>query len=69
MYKVDQTAKELADEINAIALDVAVNYRLSDAIREGAQHTRQVTGWGDGKETACALTGAFIAAKARGRLI
>lgn len=65
MYRVAETAEELAAEINAIELDVMTNYRLSDAIREGAKYTRQTTGWGDGKETACALSAAFIAAKAR----
>lgn len=41
-----------------------MNYRLSDAIREGASVTTQAVGWSQG-ETACALHGAVIAAKAR----
>ena len=65
MYRVAETAEELAAEINAIELDVMTNYRLSDAIREGAKYTKQAVGWGDGKDSACALTTAFIAAKAR----
>lgn len=68
MYKVDEKADEIAGAINAIELDVLANYRLSDAIREGAQFTKQTAGWGDGMETACAMTSAFTAAKARGYL-
>ena len=68
MYKVDEVSKEIAEELNAIEIDVLGNYRLSDAIREGAKYTKQANGWGDGKESACALTSAFTAAKARGFL-
>lgn len=67
-YKVDEKADEIAAEINAISLDVLTNYRLSDAIREGAQFTKQAHGWGDAQHTACAMTSAFTAAKARGYL-
>lgn len=66
MYKVDEKADQIAAEINAIELDVLTNYRLSDAIREGAQYTKQAAGWGDGLHTACAMTSAFTAARARG---
>lgn len=68
MYRVAETADQVAGELRAIELDVLTNYRLSDAIREGSQFTRQAQGWGDGKETACALSAAFIAAKGRGYL-
>ena len=67
-YKVAETAEQLAAEINAIELDVMTNYRLSDAIREGSKFTSQTTGWGDGQQTACAMSAAFIAGKARGFL-
>lgn len=68
MYRVDEKADEIAKELAAIELDVLGNYRLSDAIREGSQFTKQTVGWGDARETACALTAAFTAAKARGYL-
>lgn len=68
MYKVAETAAEIEAELRAIELDVATNYRLSDAIREGSRFTNQTTGWGDGAESACALTAGFIAAKGRGFL-
>lgn len=43
-----------------------MNYRLSDAIREGSTVTDQATGaWGEG-ESACALHAAVISATARG---
>lgn len=50
--------------IDAKSLD-RLNFRLSDAIREGASVTTKATGWGNG-ETACALHGAVISARARG---
>lgn len=68
MYKVEEKAAEIAADINAIELDVLANYRLSDAIREGAQFTKQTSGWGDAQHTACAMTSAFTAAVARGYL-
>ena len=74
MTKTDEKVEELkiqiagtegvdADEV--INLD-RLNYRLSDAIREGASVTDQAVGaWGNGEE-ACALHAGLIAAKARG---
>jgi hypothetical protein len=42
-----------------------LNFRLSDAIREGASVSEQAYGWGSG-EKACALHAAVISAQARG---
>lgn len=42
-----------------------LNFRLSDAIREGATVAPKANGWGDG-DTVCALHGAVISATARG---
>lgn len=42
-----------------------LNFRLSDAIREGATTAPIANGWGDG-DTVCALHGAVISATARG---
>jgi hypothetical protein len=65
--------KEKVDELKGIfdATEVKeldrMNYRLSDAIREGSSVTEQANGWGQG-EQACALHAGVIAAKARGFL-
>ena len=64
MNKIDEKADQLKAEIDAIGLDT-MRYSLADAIREGSSITSQACGWGDG-ESACALTAAVIAAKARG---
>ena len=61
----EQFARELADEIDAIGLDVATSYTLADAIREGSTVTTQPVGWGAG-DTACAMSAGVIAARARG---
>lgn len=61
--KVD-TLKGILDATEVKELD-RLNYRLSDAIREGSQVTEQAKGWGDG-ESACAMHAAVIAAHARG---
>lgn len=44
-----------------------LNYRLSDAIREGSQVSKQkVGGWTDSSGAMCAMSAAVVAAKARG---
>lgn len=64
--------QEKIDELRGILAATEVkeldrlNYRLSDAIREGSSITTGTdTGWGDG-DSACALHAGFIAAAARG---
>ena len=63
--------QEKVDELKGIidATEVSeikrMNYRLSDAIREGASVTDKAEGWGEG-DKACALHAAVISAKARG---
>lgn len=67
MNKIDEKADELKGILDATEVKSLerMNYRLSDAIREGSTVTKQAVGeWGDG-ETACALSAAVIAAKAR----
>ena len=61
----ERFAQELADDINAIGLDVATSYTLADAIREGSTVTTQPVGWGEG-DRACAMSAGVIAARARG---
>jgi hypothetical protein len=58
----------LKKELGAIELKVLAGYTLSDAIRDGAQCTDKSTGsfMGPEHEGACALTAAYIAARARG---
>jgi hypothetical protein len=78
MTKIDEKAQELRSNLAAdldedtkallgeIDMKVRTGYTLADAIREGSTVSRQeVGGWGNG-ESACALTAAAIAAKARG---
>ena len=68
MTKTDEKADELKGILDATEVKSLerMNYRLSDAIREGSTVSDQeVGGWGDG-ETSCALHAAVIAGKARG---
>lgn len=60
--KVDEL-KGIIDATEVKELE-RMQYRLSDAIREGSQMAPQANGWGDG-ETMCALHAAVTAAKAR----
>lgn len=60
---LDEETKAMLGEID---MRVRTGYTLADAMREGSTVTTQkIGGWGDG-ETACALTAATVAAKARG---
>lgn len=59
---LDDDTKAMLAEID---MRVRTGYTLADAMREGSTVSEQTVGWGDG-ETACALTAATIAAKARG---
>lgn len=53
-------------DLSVIELGVlATGYTLADAIRDGARHTTQVYGWGQGT-SACALSAAVLAARAAG---
>jgi len=68
MARIDEKAAELSEqlraELGAIELSVS-EYTLADAIREGSTvTTHEQAGWGTG-ESACALTAALVAAKAR----
>lgn len=68
MNKTAEKVDELKGIIDATEVkEIArMNYRLSDAIREGASVTSKKTGgWGNG-ESACALHAGVIAARARG---
>jgi hypothetical protein len=69
MTKTDEkidVLKGILDATEISELD-RMNYRLSDAIREGSTVTTKANGWGNGEE-ACALHAAVISAKARGYL-
>ncbi len=64
----DQKVDELKGILDATEVKELerLNFRLSDAIREGASITAPTeSGWGQG-ESACALHAAVISAKARG---
>lgn len=60
---LDEDTKAMLAEID---MRVRTGYTLADAMREGSTVSKQeIGGWGEG-DTACALTAATIAAKARG---
>ncbi len=63
--QIDAQTEEMLGDIEN---NVTTKYTLADAIREGASVTRQAYNWGDGQETACALSAAAISARARGLL-
>ena len=65
MTRLDEKVEELKAVIDEIGNEVEGNYTLADAIREGCSVTTKAVGWGNG-DTACALSSAVIAAKARG---
>lgn len=67
MSKTAEKVEELKGILDATEVsDIKrMNYRLSDAIREGSSVTEKAHGWGSG-EQACALHAAVIAARARG---
>lgn len=65
MNKVEEKIEEIKAVIDEIGMDVATSYTLADAIREGSLVTTQEYGWGNG-DTACAMSAACMAAKARG---
>jgi hypothetical protein len=70
MNKIDEKAAELSEDLRRELGDIelrTMEYSLPDAIRDGSKVSTQEYSWGDG-ETACALTAAVIAAKARGHL-
>lgn len=58
---IDITPQTLPDEF-----DTCIGLTLADAMREGSKETAQALGWGDGVETACALTAAGIVVRNKG---
>lgn len=68
MNKLDEKVDELKGILDATEVKELdrLNYRLSDAIREGSLVSDQTeTGWGHGDQM-CAMHAAVCAAKARG---
>lgn len=56
----------LEDQIDTAGLEASMNFRLSDLIREGSTVTEQCIGnWNDAQGRTCALSAAYLAAKAR----
>jgi len=64
MSKVDEKVDELRSMLEEIELNT-MQYSLADAIREGCLNTVKAENWGTG-ETACAMSAAVMAARARG---
>lgn len=68
MSRIDEKAIELSESLKRDLGEIelrTMEYTLADAIREGSTVSNQAFDWGTG-DTACALTAAVIAAKARG---
>lgn len=63
--KVDEKIDQLRKDLAIIEEEVVTGYTLADAMREGCTVTEQARNWGNG-DNACALSAAYIAAKARG---
>jgi len=63
--KVAELSEQIKNDLGGIEMNVIGNYTLADAMREGSTVTDQAVGWGTG-DNACALSSAFISAKARG---
>ena len=65
--RTEEITEAIRADLGAIEMDVLTNTTLADLIRAGAKHTEQPCGWGDAEEgTACALSGAALAASALG---
>lgn len=65
---IDEKIESMKEELKGVELKVLTEgYTLADAIREGDDSTGQeFGGFGDGVTVACALTSAYLTAKARG---
>jgi hypothetical protein len=63
--KIDEAVERIREDLNVIGDRVLKNVTLGDLIREGSSKTTQSYTWGDG-ESACALSAAYLAARARG---
>lgn len=67
MRTVEETVEETRKAISEEQLEALTRApRLSDLIRVGCTVTAQTSGWGNGQDTACALSAAYIGAKATG---
>lgn len=67
MRTVEETVEETRKAISDEQLEsLTRNPTLADLIRVGSAVTVQTSGWGNGQDTACALSAAYIGAKATG---
>lgn len=57
--------REASRDAEIAMLERSAQYRLSDAIREGAQVAGQAFSWTDQNGNLCALSAAVVAAKSR----
>ena len=67
-YKLNDhpAVEEIMADLASIELDVLTSFTLADAIREGAQHTTQITGSWITEGQSCALGAGLLSAVARG---
>lgn len=68
MSLVEEKVDELKEILKATEVKEIqrMNYRLSDAIREGATVSNQAYNWCEADGSLCAMSAAVVAAKARG---
>jgi hypothetical protein len=66
LLKERLTNDPIKDVVDGIGMEVATNYTLADAIREGATVSGQAYSWTDKEGNMCAMSAAVVAAKARG---
>jgi hypothetical protein len=66
--KVSEKVDELKEILKATEVKELerMNYRLSDAIREGSKVSGQAHDWCEGEDNLCAMSAAVVAARARG---
>lgn len=69
MSKVEELREvldaELVSDIDAVGDKVTKYYTLADAMRDGCKVTAQADNWG-ANGSACALSAAYLGARARG---
>lgn len=66
MMDTTMTTESISAPPGDLDFDTRVGMTLADAMREGSKETAQALGWGNGVETACALTAAGIVVNRKG---
>lgn len=62
---VDETVDEIAKDLAGLEMQVLTEgTTFADLVRIGAKHVDKANGWGDGVETACEISTAYLVLKA-----